>query len=84
VPGDRTFIFVGDPGTEKVFIILSRQPEQVTGPLISSQDGLYSRDLIIEKVDGPETEELKAISIVNQPVQNALGTALGIRHLLSC
>jgi len=104
VPQGHVFSFVGDPGTEKLFVILSRQPEQAMDQLIYSiQRGeqapaaqpakgnsalpvlraaispvdnslvenlriLYSRDLMIEKVEDSEEQGKrpdKAVYVVN-------------------
>lgn len=104
VPQGHVFSFVGDPGTEKLFVILSRQREQamdqliysiqrggqapvaqpaksnsdlpvlraaispVDNALVENLRGLYSRDLMIEKVEDSEEQGKKsdkAVYVVN-------------------
>jgi hypothetical protein len=70
IPNDAVFTFDSRAGTEKLFVILARQPEKDLESLIYSlrdkngsvQDNLiqkmrqtYSRDLVIEKVDDAKT-----------------------------
>ena len=94
VPREGWFMFDENPGSERVFIYLSRQPTAMPwggGPVAIAQTvdqttvvelkrRVRSRDLVFEKEDAPGGEE-RAAYVVNQGAAgNAVAWTFELRH----